>query len=416
VNGSRRRSQLAWSAADQAMSSLSNFALSLFVARAVTAREFGAFSVALALYTLLLGASRAYHSEPALLISRDAKPGASAADDGLIASTWTWSLAAATLLALASFVLPLGGALLIMALFLPVLLYQDLLRYLSISASRSASAFRADFLWATTGIAALSALTVTATLNAGSAIAGWASAGALSILFLRRTHVAPRRGPVRRAYDRSRSWYRINKRLGVRFLIEFGISYAGLHALLFVLPVVLGLEGFGSYKLALLPYVPINLAYTALHLFLMAHASRADVASRRLSWAIPILMSAGAAVLALALTIVPDDLLQTAFGSAQAIVLLDLRWEAAFYTASMFASSGALIVLRLRREVRYTPALRLVTSGGALIGGTFGALTFGVQGALIGGGMGQFSASVPWHWYLARTKPPNRFSGGGLPS
>ena len=50
-----------WTLIDQALSSLTNVALSIVVARAVTPTEFGGFSVALIAFTFIIGLLRGAH-------------------------------------------------------------------------------------------------------------------------------------------------------------------------------------------------------------------------------------------------------------------------------------------------------------------------------------------------------------------
>lgn len=59
----RRSHSLGWGVGDQALSSLTNFALGLITARTVTAYEFGAFSLAFATFTAGLGLARGQHPE-----------------------------------------------------------------------------------------------------------------------------------------------------------------------------------------------------------------------------------------------------------------------------------------------------------------------------------------------------------------
>ena len=56
--------RLGWGLADQALSSLTNFALAVLVARTVGTAELGAFGLAFTTYTITLGATRALCSEP----------------------------------------------------------------------------------------------------------------------------------------------------------------------------------------------------------------------------------------------------------------------------------------------------------------------------------------------------------------
>ena len=54
-----------WGLADQAMSSLSNAAMSFYVARELGASRFGAFSLAYVTYSFMLTASRGLATDPA---------------------------------------------------------------------------------------------------------------------------------------------------------------------------------------------------------------------------------------------------------------------------------------------------------------------------------------------------------------
>ena len=56
--------RLGWGLADQALSSLTNFALAILVARTVSTSALGAFGLAFTTYTITLGATRALCSEP----------------------------------------------------------------------------------------------------------------------------------------------------------------------------------------------------------------------------------------------------------------------------------------------------------------------------------------------------------------
>src|SRR5512132_919265 len=53
-----------WNLADQAISSLTNAALSLLIARSVDVRTFAAYAVSFTLYTLIVGGMRALVSQP----------------------------------------------------------------------------------------------------------------------------------------------------------------------------------------------------------------------------------------------------------------------------------------------------------------------------------------------------------------
>ena len=56
--------RLGWGVADQGISSLSNFALGLFVARSFGASNFGAFTLAYITYTVVINAARGLSTDP----------------------------------------------------------------------------------------------------------------------------------------------------------------------------------------------------------------------------------------------------------------------------------------------------------------------------------------------------------------
>src|SRR5829696_6292920 len=59
--------RLGWGVADQGISSLSNFALGLFVAHSYGATNFGAFTLAYITYTFVINAARGLATDPLLV-------------------------------------------------------------------------------------------------------------------------------------------------------------------------------------------------------------------------------------------------------------------------------------------------------------------------------------------------------------
>ena len=68
------RSRVFWTFADQALSSLTNAALALVVAKAVTRDEFGAFSLALVTFSFVVGLGRSAIGDPFVVRFTDAEP------------------------------------------------------------------------------------------------------------------------------------------------------------------------------------------------------------------------------------------------------------------------------------------------------------------------------------------------------
>ena len=63
----RAARRLGWGVADQAVSSLSNAAMSFYIARELGAAQFGAFSLAYVTYSFALNASRGLATDPLLV-------------------------------------------------------------------------------------------------------------------------------------------------------------------------------------------------------------------------------------------------------------------------------------------------------------------------------------------------------------
>src|SRR5215813_9647682 len=59
--------RLGWGVADQAMSSISNFAVNIYIARTLGAVEYGAFGLAFVTYGFMLNASRGLATDPLLV-------------------------------------------------------------------------------------------------------------------------------------------------------------------------------------------------------------------------------------------------------------------------------------------------------------------------------------------------------------
>ena len=59
--------RIGWGLADQAVSSLTNFAVSIYVARTLGAEQFGAFSLAYVTYGFALNASRGLSTDPLMV-------------------------------------------------------------------------------------------------------------------------------------------------------------------------------------------------------------------------------------------------------------------------------------------------------------------------------------------------------------
>ncbi|MGI3780727.1 MAG: hypothetical protein ACRYG2_08105 [Janthinobacterium lividum] len=209
--------RLGWGVADQGISSLSNFALGLFVARTYGAGGFGAFTLAFVTYSVVLNASRGLGTDP-LLVRHSGPPD----------QVWRRATAAATGTALAvgvvggvlcvaaGLLLPptTGGGFLVLGLGLPGLMLQDSFRFAFFACGRGRAAFANDLVWTILLVATLAVLLVSgAGTPAICLLVFGGTASAAAVVGALQAHVVPR--PVR-----IRSWLRTHRSLSFRYLGE----------------------------------------------------------------------------------------------------------------------------------------------------------------------------------------------------
>lgn len=161
---SRLSWRFGWGLADQAMSSLSNAAMSFYVARELGAIQFGAFSLAYVTYSFCLNASRGLATDPLLVRYSDVTPRvwrrAVARSTGTsVAAGLVLGLCAITATAVLSGTVKV--AFFALGLTLPGLLLQDSWRYAFFALGRGGQALLNDTIWTATMLPAMLALRLT---------------------------------------------------------------------------------------------------------------------------------------------------------------------------------------------------------------------------------------------------------------
>lgn len=244
---------------DQAVSSISNFVTVAIVAQVSTATVFGQFSLAYAGLLLILGAQRSLVGETLLV----RYSGADALDSGVRRNALGVSVAVATVTAP---LLAVGGIAgggqygkiwLFMAAALPLVLVQDLLRYLFICTGRPAWALLLDMLWAVLSVAAMLLLLVVGA-EATAMVAAWGAGALISIAVgLALAPAMPRPG-------RGLCWLLAERDLSFRYLGEFAALNASTFVVLYLLAFPLGAVGVGALRAAQLLFSPLNTAFAAI--------------------------------------------------------------------------------------------------------------------------------------------------------
>lgn len=231
--------------ADQLVSSASNFALGVLIARAGGADALGTFGIAFVVWLAVVGANRAWVTEP-MTVGGSTEDADAELSEGLLASLILGVVVAGVLALVAGALLLLGVpavAILALAPWIPSLLAQDYCRLMAFRLQRPGQALISDVVFAATQGTATVGLYVLDELSVPAFLAAWgigASVGALVGLAMSGTRRSRRYGGVahlRQLWPRSR-W----------FLAEFGAAFPASQGYLLLLPILLGTAEFGLYR------------------------------------------------------------------------------------------------------------------------------------------------------------------------
>jgi O-antigen/teichoic acid export membrane protein len=401
---------MGWGIADQSISSLTNFALGILIARAVTTAEFGAFGIAFSTYLIALGISRAVAAEP-LVIRYSVGPsdrwarGSRAATGTalLLASVFALLCLAAGLLAQG----PLRGALIALAICLPGLILQDIWRYAFFAAGRGSRAFINDVCWMSIMFPAI-LLFVGLDLNsAGWMILAWGGAGtAAALIGCFQARLLPRP-------QAARGWLHEHKDIAGRYVGEFMASGGAAQLTTYGVGAIAGLAATGTLRAGALLMGPLNVLFMGIRLSAIPEGVRLLKESvgrlRQRSLGLSSALGAGALIWVMVIVFAPDAagraILRDNWEPAQRVVLqLGLGMVGSGLVAG--ASVGLRALAAARRSFRASLAETAVNVVfillGAAVSGAVGA-AWGIAGA------GVFGVVVWWVYY---SKALDEHAGG----
>jgi O-antigen/teichoic acid export membrane protein len=274
--GAMRR--VGWGLADQALSSMTNFAVGIFVARSVSVSDFGAYALAFSAYCLALGVSRALSAEPFAVRFVITEPESlKQARAGVFGVALATGLASVALAALLSLVIPAEHRSLVLCLgiVLPGLLVQDNARQVLFTAGRGRSAFNNDLLWALLLIPAFTAVFFAGEVTAATLILAWGAAATVAGVvgcWQCRTVPSLRQVP---------SWLHSQRRLWPRYLVEGAAVNGSQQITYFVVGAVAGLAAVGELKLVLVLLGPVNVLVQGVGVVAVPEATRAIAVGRK---------------------------------------------------------------------------------------------------------------------------------------
>jgi O-antigen/teichoic acid export membrane protein len=397
----RASGRLSWGLADQAMSSLTNFVLSIYVVRTLGAAQFGAFSLAYVTYGLAINASRGLSIEPLLIRFSGTVPPtwrrATARSTGTALlvglATGTCALAAGRLIGSTT-----GMAFLALGLTLPGLMLQDSWRYSFFALGRGHHAFINDTIWAVVMFPAIAILRMTGHANVFWCVLAWGAGAAVGAV------IAPLQAGVIPNLAGATEWLSRHRDLGPRYLLENAGGNAASTLRSYTVSSILGLAAVGYIQAANTLMGPLNIIFAGIGLITLPEAAGILRRSPRQLPVYCLAVSAGLTLLGLVWGVVLLVALPRGLGH----LMLGHIWRptyplvlpATLYIMSGCATTGALLCLHALGAARRSLRAVIPTAGlivvftvvGALTGGTLGTMRFLAAASWVG-------AALTW-WQL----------------
>jgi O-antigen/teichoic acid export membrane protein len=399
-----------WNVADQLVSSGTNVALSLLVARSLTTDGFGAFSVAFTVYSFLIAANRALIFQPLVVRYTSAAPDDYRAAAGAAAgATTVLGLLAGSATALLGLALGaiLGSSLLCIGILLPGLLLQDMWRLIFMAEGRPAAAFANDSVWGVVQFAAVGAIVARHHQSAPALILGWGGAALAAALFgIHQFQARPQLGGSFRWFWRQRD---LLGYYGAGFLTVMGANQITL-----LLIAALGAPAdVGALRAAAVVLGPLNIAGYSMSAFALPEVSRRQLKGAqaiKVGIAISGVMLLADAAWGAALLGMPDGvgvkLLGDSWANAQSVLPASL-----FGLTAIGATLGATIVMTARGFARDTFWTTAVLAPGLLLFGLTGLQLSGAPGAAAGLALAQWLVTpLVWWRVLALLRREERYS------
>ena len=401
--GSAKRAlvgRLSWGLADQAASSISNFAVGIYVARSLGVTAFGVFSLAWVTYGVVLNVSRGLATDP-LVVRFSGVPDASWR--GAVARSSGAALGVGAALGAACVVVGLavggrvGPAFACLGVVLPGLLLQDAWRFAFFAAGAGRKAFVNDVVW---GVALVPAMVVAARVGSVSAfVLAWGGSAAVAAVYgCFQSGIGPR--PTG-----AREWLRAHRDLGTRYLVE-NVSNSGASQLrAYGLGAIVGIGAVGVVRGAELLLGPFMAVLMGLSLVTVAEAARVLRRAPHRLGAFCLLLGGGQAVAALlwggALLLVPDRLGELVLGGVWSSAS-ELIVPVTLGVAGAGLGTGAAAGLRALGAARRSLRAQLFASACYVGGGLGGAAVAGTVGSAWGVAAATLCGSALW-WLQLRS-------------
>lgn len=395
VLGWRLSPRASWSILDQGISSASNLAFIIVVARNVSVESFGEFVIAYLVYALLLGALRAIGGEILLLRVEQAPAEASADCRRLLGLAVGLGLIVGLLAAPVGLALggTLGDSLLAFALLLPVLLTQDALRYCFFALKAPSRAAANDLMWLGVQCLATTALLLGGDVTPVKAILAWGSGAAVaSLVGMRHARLIPTRRNVI-------SWITADRsRIGglfSDFILMIGAGYFAIY----LVALIGGVRAVAGVRGAMILFAPLDSVFAGVRIVTLSALAEAVRAGRRVLVRRAGIVALGSAAITAGWAIVILTLPRSV-GTA----LLGPTWDVArplcaaiaVASAARYVALPAQAGLRALNDTRRIVILRAVQTAATLAAVAVGTAEAGARGAASGLAAAHCAGSALW--------------------
>jgi O-antigen/teichoic acid export membrane protein len=395
--------RFSWGLADQAMSSLSNAAVSLYIARQLGAAQFGAFSVAYVTYSFVLNASRGLATDPLLVRYSHAEH-----------QVWKHAVrcctATATLVGVVMGIACLiigaiatgttGLSFIALGISLPGLMLQDSWRYSFFALGKGSKAFVNDTIWTVSLIAALEVLRLSRHETVFWFVLAWGLSANLAAA------VGPLQARLLPRLTGHVEWLSKTRDLGVRYLVENTANSSANQFRLYAVGLIMGLTAVGYIQEGTLMMGPFSVIFMGVSLVTVPEAARALRRSIKQLRLYSILVSIALSAGALAWGVVLLVTLPRGLGT---LLLHAKQWQPVYglviwLTLSLMGATtiaGATAGLRALGAARRSMRTNLISSGVYILLGVVGAVLHGTIGSVEGTALATWIGAALW-WQQLR--------------
>jgi O-antigen/teichoic acid export membrane protein len=390
-----------WGLADQALSSLSNLAVGVFVARSSSVADFGIYALAFGGYTIALNVSRAVATEP--LSVRHSGNRSPAWERAVRASTATALFAGMfgmlVGLAIALFPgVPSKGVLIAFAVTLPGLLLQDAWRWAFFVVGEGQKAFLNDLIWLLAMGAIFAGLYLTGSATAFSLTLGWGLGAVIAAIAGRfQAGVMPRRQLIR-------EWLLSHRDLTPKYVGEMLAVSGTIQVYLVGITVAAGLAATAGIRGAQVLLGPVNVLNQGIRMIAVPEAARALNHSYRRLWLVGLAISLGVGAGALAwgavFLLLPEVVGRELLGPGVWAEARTVLVPVILLQALGASNAGAFAIMRALAAATRGLRVRLISSIVLIVAGVGGAFLGGPVGAAWGLAAASFCTLLLW-WHEA---------------